>query len=295
MPRWAPTAASSSSNTSRTTTARPSSPSASGRRSTTCRRASCTRTRRRSRKRCGSRATRAGSRCRRCCSAASSTTTAPTPSCACSASSAGSRPSGWSLHRTYLRASELERRARRRRRCSSAGPNADAVDGRAGVPVRAPAAPAQYRQHVAAAARLGDVAASRLEPAPAARRGAALARGLLRRHRGQDRARPAHRQRLRLDVALSRHHAARRVARPRDRRAACRPRPPTRVPPGPINQLRIAILEKVRPVGLAQPQCRASSRPAHRVRGAGQGAHRPVARVPRAHAEGRRRTAQRRR
>ena len=73
-------------------------------------------------------------------------------------------PAKWmELHRTYLRASELgfdrvhdgarERRAQR-----------DAVDGRAGVPVRAADPPAQHGQHVAAAARLGDVAAARVEP-----------------------------------------------------------------------------------------------------------------------------------
>ena len=65
----------------------------------------------------------------------------------------------------------------------------DALDGRAGVPARPAHPPAQHGQHVAAPARLGDVAASRVEPAARARCRAALARGLLRRHRRQDRPR----------------------------------------------------------------------------------------------------------
>ena len=218
-PRSAPTAASSSSSTSRTTTARPSSPSASGRRSTTCRRASCTRTRRRWRRRCDRRATRAGSRCRRCCSRA----------CVhyygTDAKLRVFRFERWIPGEVDGASSHLPARVRARRRAgprgaAQRGTQRNAVDGRAGIPLRAPASPAQHRQHVAAPARLGDVAASRVEPALAARCGAALARGLFRRHRGQDRARPAHRQRFRLDAALPRHHAARRIARARDRGVA---------------------------------------------------------------------------
>ena len=48
------------------------------------------------------------------------------------------------------------RRPRRRRRSPSAGPERDAVDGRAGIPVRAAGPPAQHRQPVAVRARLGQ-------------------------------------------------------------------------------------------------------------------------------------------
>mgnify|MGYP003694402717 CR=1 FL=1 len=189
MRRWAPTAASSSSNTSRTTTALPSSPSASGRRSTTCRRDSSY----------AYQTALEESRCSR------PATPRWKPLLAAAVRAArpllrhrrqaarvplralDSRPSGSELHRPTCA---------RRSSASIASPTvlgAPAPTRRSGRSSRNTSTslldpPAQHRQHVAAAARLGYLAVPRLEPAPAARRGAALARRLLRRYRGPDRA-----------------------------------------------------------------------------------------------------------
>ena len=97
-------------------------------------------------------------------------------------------PAKWvELHRTYMRASELgvERVATVARRRPW---QRHAVDGRAGVRVRAARASAQHRQPVAGQARLGRFADSRVEPAPRARCAAEDDGGLLRRPRRPHRA-----------------------------------------------------------------------------------------------------------
>ena len=95
----------------------------------------------------------------------------------------------------YLRAAELgldrvaatsrQRRAERH-----------AVDHRAGIRLRPADPSAQHRKHVAAPARLGHRTAAGVEPAPADRCRAALARRILRRQLPAGQALPAHRQRL---------------------------------------------------------------------------------------------------
>jgi hypothetical protein len=81
---------------------------------------------------------------------------------------------------------------------------------------------------------------------PRARRGAALAEGFFVDIAGRTGPAAPHRQRLGLDAALPRHLDARRPDRPRDPRAAAGENT-DQGPAGPINQQRIAILEKVRP------------------------------------------------
>ena len=218
-PRWAPTAASSSSSTSRTTTPPPSSPNASGRRSTISSQGFIY-----AYQTALEEALRAGQQ--RPLEAADA------------AAVRAARPllrHGRQAPRVPVRALDPREvdgtaphvparvRARRRPRDDGARERRaqrHAVDGRAGIPLRPADPPAQHRQHVAAAARLGHVAAARMEPQAAARRRAAVARGLLRRRRRQDGPRAPHGQRLRIDAALPRHHAARRLARARGPGAA---------------------------------------------------------------------------
>ena len=235
------------------------------------------RTRRRSRRRCRSRATRAGSRSCRCSSRGTRTTPAPTRSCACSATSAGSRRSG----RTCT-----ARSCARPSSASSASPTSLASAG----PNQTQWTLEQEYLYVLLIHqlntgnmtprrdRLGVLAAARVEPAPRARRGAALAGRLLRRHRGPHGAAAPHRQRLGLDAALPRHVAARRPDRARDPRAA-----PGRGhrpgPAAPINQQRIAILEKVRPSVAPNVHHRPAARSAHRVQGVGASVRIGLARI----------------
>ena len=97
---------------------------------------------------------------------------------------------------------------------------------------------------------------------------AALAGRLLRRHRRQDRAGAPHRQRLRLDAALSRHDAARRPARARGRRAA--PGGGHRPGTGGADQPAARRDPREGPRrGRAEPQHRPAARPAHRLHGRG--------------------------
>ena len=83
-------------------------------------------------------------------------------------------PAKWmELHQLYMRARRARRRPRRRRAVERRAQR-DAMDGRAGVPVRAADPPAQHRQPVAGRARLGERAAARVEPQ--ARRSTAVPR-----------------------------------------------------------------------------------------------------------------------
>ncbi len=165
-----------------------------------------------------------------------------------------------------------------------------AVDHRAGIHLCAADPPAQHREHVAAPARLGHRAAAGVEPAPADRRRAALARRILRRHRRPVGPWPAHRQRFRVDAALHRHDAAVRATRPRDRGAA----PGRGNRPGSRRADQPAAHRHPREgrAGAgAQPQCRDAPRPPHRMRDHREGAHRALADMPGTLAEGHRHLA----
>ena len=141
------------------------------------------------------------------------------------------------------------RAGRRARACGAAQrrPERDAVDGRAGIPLRAADPPAQHRQHVAAAARLGDGAVARLEP-PAADSTRCRARpkassSISPARRGWPAVRATTPARC-CAISTRRRWPSSSSARS----ARCgRPRPTDQGPAGPINQLRIAILEKVSP------------------------------------------------
>src|SRR5688572_9941149 len=128
-------------------------------------------------------------------------------------------PGKWmELHRTYLRATELSV-DRVPALLTGAGPNATSWT-----------AEQEYLNvlliqqlntgNLSLAARLGVLAAARVEPQARARGRAAFARRLLRRSRGARGAGEAYGQRRRLDAPLSGHDAARRIARAGDRGAA---------------------------------------------------------------------------
>ena len=128
------------------------------------------------------------------------------------------------------------------------------------------------------------VAAARVEPAPAARRRAALAGRLLRRHRRQARALSAAPATIR--GSMLRYLDTTPLAEQLDRAiAALRQAESTdQGPAAPINQQRIAILEKVRPRSrpTSTPTCGAIRASPCAV--AGEGAHRPGAHLPGARA-----------
>ena len=117
------------------------------------------------------------------------------------------------------------------RRAAQRGAERDAMDGRAGVSQRAADPPAQYRQHVAAAARLGDVAAARVEPRACS---STPCRARPRASSSTSRARPgsgaAPATIPARCCATSTRRRSRNRSSARSRRCA-RPRPPTRVRP----------------------------------------------------------------
>ena len=160
-------------------------------------------------------------------------------------------------------ASALQARGRSRHRARAGGARRAGIQraaaGRSSRnTVRAADPPAQHRQRC----RRREIdwatrAAPRVEPPAPARRRPALARA------GSSSTSPARAdscaagQRFRLDAALSRHDAAGRAARARDRRVA----PSGGHRPGaaaPINQQRIAILEKSAARGVAESQRRSA-------------------------------------
>src|SRR5450756_2530128 len=86
-------------------------------------------------------------------------------------------------------------------------PRRATVVGRTGISLRAAGAPAQYRQLESHRNRLGELAAAGVEPPPFAGANSKVYGRLFRRSRGPRRDRAPHRQRPRLDAALSGHHA----------------------------------------------------------------------------------------
>ena len=206
--------------------------------------------------------------CRRCCSRASSITTG---------TDAKLRvfrferwiPAKWmELHRTYLRAIRARHRPRAPRCCTSAGPERDAMD-----------ASSRNTSTCCCVHQLntGNMSPPELDWAMsqlrawsrrlAARRGAALARGLLRRHRGQDRA--SARRTGNDSGSMLRYLDTTPLAESLERAIAALRQAETtdQGPAAPINQQRIAILEKVRPSVSPNLNSRAPARSAHRVRG----------------------------
>ena len=202
----------------------------------------------------------------RCCSRGSRITTAPTPSCACSATSAGFPASGWSCTaRTCARRSSASIACRR---CSAA-PGPTRRSGRSSRNTSTSLLIHQLNTGNMSPPQLdwAIVAAARVEPAPAARRGAALARRLLRRHRRQDRA--SCRRTGNDSGSMLRYLDTTPLAEQLDR-AIARAAPGRGHRPGPGGADQPAAHRDPRegaPVGGAQPQCRTAPRSAHRVRG----------------------------
>ena len=183
------------------------------------------------------------------------------------------------------------RGARHRSRGGSARqrrPERHAVDGRAGIHLRPADPSAQHRQHVAAAARLGHGAACA--------RGAGACRSMPCRARSKDSSSTSPADRALAGApattpvrccATSTRRRSPSSSTARSPRCA-RPRPPTRVPRRRSTSSASRSWKKSRP-SLA-PNLNAELRrdPPHRMRGHREGAHRAVADLPGAHAEGHR-------